>query len=129
MAQDIQDQPPPKPNDARTPAWELVINYARDADDSQPQAVVDLVLADMHERDRVGRERYGVALTAHNGRKHLIDAYQESLDKAVYLRAELDERGIDPADPRDDLSGDDELLLCLFVDEVSDLFDLRSMIR
>lgn len=69
----IQDQPTPKPNKS-TPVWELVV-------------------ADMLERDRVGRQRYGTPLQAHNGRDALVDAYQEALDLVVYLRQAIEERG------------------------------------
>ena len=65
-------QPPPKRNDS-TPIW-------------------DLVIADMRERDREGRRRYGMPLQAHNGRDVLVDAYQEALDLAVYLRQAIEER-------------------------------------
>lgn len=52
----------------------------------------DLVIADMRERDAVGRERYGTPLQAHNGRDALVDAYQEALDLVVYLRQCIEER-------------------------------------
>lgn len=68
----IEDQPAPTPNDG-TPVW-------------------DLVIADMQERDRIGRERYGTPLQTGNGRDHLVDAYQEALDLVVYLRAAIEER-------------------------------------
>lgn len=68
----IQDQPPPKKN--------------------QGPAVWDLVVSDMRERDRIGRERYGTPLQAHNGRDALVDAYQEALDLCVYLRQAILER-------------------------------------
>ena len=55
-------------------------------------AVWDLVMADMHARDVLGRERYGTRLQPDNGRDHLVDAYQELLDAAVYLRAEIYKR-------------------------------------
>lgn len=55
-------------------------------------AVWPLVVADMAQRDRVGRERYGTPLRAHNGRDALVDAYQEALDLAVYLRQAIYER-------------------------------------
>lgn len=55
-------------------------------------AVWDLVLADMQERDRIGRERYGVPLQPHNGRDALLDAYAEALDLVVYLRQAIYER-------------------------------------
>lgn len=51
-----------------------------------------LVIADMHERDQVGRQRYGTPLQAHNGRDALVDAYQEALDLVVYLRQAIEER-------------------------------------
>lgn len=69
---EIADQPPPTPN-------------------GQP-AVWDLVIADMRERDRVGRERYSTPLQPLNGRDALVDAYQEALDLAVYLRQAIAER-------------------------------------
>lgn len=68
----ITDQPKPVANDG-IPVWELVI-------------------ADMKERDRIGRERYGTPLQAGNGRDALVDAYQEALDLAVYLRQAIEER-------------------------------------
>ncbi len=67
----MNSQPPPELT-AGTPIWELVI-------------------ADMRERDRIGRERYGTPLQAHNGRDALQDAYEEALDLAVYLRQAIEE--------------------------------------
>lgn len=69
---DIIDQPPPIPNDR--------------------VAIVDLVIEDMVERKRVGTERYGTPLQAHNGRDMLVDAYQEALDQCIYLRGEIADR-------------------------------------
>jgi hypothetical protein len=104
----IVDQPPPVASTYQ-PAWETVIEYVaklpwRDSD-ATPDVIVlgqtmktrDLLLADMRERDRVGRERYGVPLQAGNGRRHLVDAYQEKLDFIVYLQTWLDEHKIDAA--------------------------------
>jgi len=54
--------------------------------------VWDLVMADMRERDAEGRRRYGTPLQPFNGRKPLVDAYQEALDQVVYLRQEIYER-------------------------------------
>ncbi len=56
------------------------------------EAVWDLVIKDMKERDNVGRQRYGTPLQINNGRDHLVDAYQEALDLVVYLRAAIEER-------------------------------------
>ena len=69
----IGEQAAPVPNDRRA-TWELVIE-------------------DMRERHRVGMERYGTALQPHNGRDSLVDAYQEALDLAVYLKNAIVERG------------------------------------
>ena len=55
-------------------------------------AIWDLVIADMHERDHVGQTRYGTPLQPFNGRDPLVDAYQEALDLAVYLRQAIYER-------------------------------------
>lgn len=66
------EQSLPTPNGS-TPIWELVI-------------------ADMKQRDNVGRQRYGTPLQANNGRDALLDAYQEALDPVVYLRQAIEER-------------------------------------
>jgi len=55
-------------------------------------AIWDLVTADMKVRDEVGLHRYGTRLQAFNGRDCLIDAYQEALDLACYLRQAIFER-------------------------------------
>lgn len=68
----IQDQPAPTHN-ALTPVW-------------------DLVIQDMQERNQVGIQRYGTPLQPFNGRDALVDAYQEALDLAVYLRQAIAER-------------------------------------
>lgn len=59
---------------------------------NQAQPVWDLVIADMHERNRVGTAKYGTPLQAHNGRDVLVDRYQELLDACVYTRQEIEER-------------------------------------
>lgn len=46
----------------------------------------------MKARDAKGRAHYGVPLTTGNGRDALRDAYEESLDLAVYLRQAIEER-------------------------------------
>ncbi len=55
-------------------------------------AVWDLVVKDMKDRDAGGLEKYGTRLQPFNGRDALIDAYQEILDAAVYLRQLIFER-------------------------------------
>lgn len=92
----IEDQPAPKPS-TRTPAWELVVKYiSNNYRDDENDGNVLKVIEDGRKRDALGRERYGVPLAAGNGRDSMIDAYQELLDSAAYLRTELNEHGIDP---------------------------------
>ncbi len=66
-------EPEPPPAAGQTDVWPLVIE-------------------DMRERDQEGRRKYGTALQTHNGRRPLVDAYQELLDLVVYLRQEIEER-------------------------------------
>jgi len=49
------------------------------------------VIEDLLARRELGLGRYGSLLQPHNGRSFLRDAYEESLDQAVYLRGLLDE--------------------------------------
>lgn len=55
-------------------------------------AIQDLVLNDIRDRKALGIQRYGTALQAHSGRDMLLDAYEEALDLAIYLRGALAER-------------------------------------
>lgn len=52
----------------------------------------ELVIADMRERDHIGQAKYGTPLQPNNGRDSLVDAYEEALDLAVYLRNAIEER-------------------------------------
>jgi hypothetical protein len=54
--------------------------------------VQDMVVADIIARKAVGKERYGTYLQPFNGRNTLMDAYQEALDLAIYLRSMLYEQ-------------------------------------
>lgn len=54
--------------------------------------VWDLVIEDMRERDKSGVRKYGFHLQPYNGRRVLIDAYQEALDLCVYLRQAIYEQ-------------------------------------
>lgn len=60
--------------------------------DPEMPATWHLVIADMQDRDSVGRQKYGTPLQPCNGRDSLVDAYQEALDLVVYLRNEIEER-------------------------------------
>lgn len=108
----VVDQPPPAPERAELPAvWELVIS---DVERGTPPplhlkpdrhalygallgitealaalaGVTDLP-AEMRERDRLGRERYGTPLQPFNGRDPLQDGLPEALDLLVYFRQYL----------------------------------------
>ena len=48
--------------------------------------IQDLVAQDLQERKRLGIERYGTGLQPFNGRNMLLDAYEEALDLACYLK-------------------------------------------
>lgn len=54
--------------------------------------IQSMVIDDIAARRRVGIDRYGTALQAHNGRDALRDAYEEALDLAMYLRQMIEER-------------------------------------
>lgn len=106
----IEDQPPPTPQPDRVPVWQLVVadfkKHQREEfndPDGEGDPAYQAVVVDMTARDQLGRERYGTPLTTHNGRDSLIDAYQEQLDLAVYLRTWLEEHprdSVDISDPK-----------------------------
>lgn len=54
--------------------------------------IQDLVVADINARKEHGIKKYGTALQAGNGRSMLLDAYEEALDLAIYLRGEIEQR-------------------------------------
>jgi hypothetical protein len=68
----IEDQPPPIPNEGRP--------------------IIDMVMEDLVDRKRIGIERYGTPLQAHNGRDMLVDLYQELMDAVIYIRGVIEER-------------------------------------
>lgn len=49
----------------------------------------DLVRRDIQQREDYGVSKYGTRLQPFNGRNSLVDAYQEALDLAVYLRQRI----------------------------------------
>jgi hypothetical protein len=131
----MTDQPPPIATNRR-PAWEIVIEHVerRRGDNAYGKTgVVNRVITDMRDRDLVGRQRYGVALTSGNGRDHLVDAYQELLDYAVYLVAQLDEWGIGPESYVEGLGGATgwrmHCIQQMFRTSVSQLLQLRALIE
>lgn len=57
-------------------------------------SIHDLVIDDMKARKQFGLDKYGTLLQAGNGRKSLVDAYQETLDLCVYLRQFIEEQNL-----------------------------------
>jgi hypothetical protein len=55
-------------------------------------AVQDALIVDVERRKQIGVERYGTLLQPFNGRSAIRDAYEESLDMAIYLRQVLAEQ-------------------------------------
>jgi hypothetical protein len=53
------------------------------------QPVTQAVIADLKEREQVGIKRYGRTLGTFNGRSALLDAYEEVLDLAQYIKQVL----------------------------------------
>ncbi len=91
---EIVDQPPPVPRPDVIPVWENVLQDFKVRYEDALQGIDDVgketawnVVNDMRARDKLGRERYGTLLIVNNGRDQLVDAYQELLDGAAYLRA------------------------------------------
>lgn len=70
----------------------MIVDQPRPIPRGDVRSVQAMVRLDLEERERVGRERYGTPLQPHNGRDALVDAYQEALDLACYLRQMIAER-------------------------------------
>lgn len=121
-AKTSHDQPPPKVN-THEPLWPAVISDISAMLFISPNAptdsLLDRVTDDMHERDAVGRERYGTPLQPFNGRDPIRDAYAEALDMAVYLKQAL----VENTNP---LSGFD--LLFLYHNALGQILALRREI-
>jgi hypothetical protein len=60
--------------------------HQQDPEVNDLPCVQDMVVTDIEARKKVGIERYGTVLQPFNGRSSLMDAYQEALDLAIYLR-------------------------------------------
>lgn len=56
------------------------------------KSIQQLVREDLDKREQLGRERYGTSLYPNNGRDALLDAYEEALDLACYLKQAMVER-------------------------------------
>jgi len=130
-------EPDPTPSEY-PPAWPRVVAFLDQVVTDRPvQAdehtlkMIALVRADMLERDAHGREKYGQPIRAGNGRRHLVDLYQEKLDAIVYAQSWLDENGIDPmADlTPNQLTEDASIVLGIFANSITHVIALRGLIE
>lgn len=78
---------------------EPTISLASDATVAEPrpiggtgEPVFDEVIADMEARKAYGIHTYGEPLRTFNGRRMLVDAYQEAIDLALFVKGEIMER-------------------------------------
>jgi len=86
----VQEKPKPGCGIA---AWDLVFIDIRARAESAIccSEAAKRIIRDGLARDAMGKAKYGQRLQAGDGRDHIVDAYQEVLDLAVYLRQEIDE--------------------------------------
>jgi len=59
---------------------------------NESEFVQSAVIRDIESRLELGIRRYGTGLQPNNGRDMLLDAYEEALDLAIYLKGALIER-------------------------------------
>ena len=69
----------------------IVIGETQPAPRGTGKEIGKLVLHDIEKRIEKGVDTYGEPLKAHNGRNALLDAYEEALDLAIYLRQVIEE--------------------------------------
>lgn len=69
-----------------------IADYKQKKPKGKGREIIPLVQEDLQIRAEYGILTYGESLRADNGRDALIDAYQEALDLAVYLRQVIEER-------------------------------------
>jgi hypothetical protein len=95
MDNKVIDQPAPQGNAHPAIADLVVADLSLRVQDLAHDALVKDIL----DRKAVGIERYGVPLQPFNGRDPLVDAYQECIDGAKYLRQLLFEVRINMQHP------------------------------
>lgn len=91
------EQPPPTPNDEPHIADIVCADLTRSAHLGAGRRAI---AAEVRHRKRLGIQRYGTPLQAHNGRFALADLLDELVDALQYARQHLVEvEGTDPDDP------------------------------
>lgn len=81
----VTREPSPVRNEGPS-IWAILIDETRAGHYGGDTPEKQHLLEDMATREATGRERCGTPLQAFNGRDAMVDAYQEALDLAVYLR-------------------------------------------
>lgn len=71
--------------------WNMNPNKPEPAPKGTGREITPLVIKDLEQRSAMGKEKYGEALRAFNGRNALVDAYQEAMDLVQYLRQRIEE--------------------------------------
>jgi hypothetical protein len=56
------------------------------------ETIFDKVISDLKGRDQLGHASYGGPMLPNDGRDSLVEAYEEALDLAMYLRKAIAER-------------------------------------
>lgn len=125
----VTEQAPPQKND--NPAvWDMVIedmrfNYTKaGVQEAHKLLAAGLAVKDMQDRDQEGARKYDTRLKPFNGRNALIDAYQEFLDGAVYIRQKIHEIEHDSTD-----STLANALRALYGRHLDTLVDLRNIMH
>lgn len=85
-----ESQPDPRSSGLR-PLWPVLIGELSTRDLWITDERRAMLIQAMRNRDDLGRRRYGVPLTAHNGRDARRDARDEALDLMIYLRQMIEE--------------------------------------
>jgi len=70
---------------------DLDVNGPQQTPKGTGREITPLVIKDLEIRSAMGKQKYGEALRAFNGRNALVDAYQEAIDLVQYLRQRLEE--------------------------------------
>lgn len=58
------------------------------------ETILALIQEDYRERDEHGMKKYGVPLRPFDGNNPLVEAYQEILDAAIYMRQDMIEQRV-----------------------------------
>lgn len=84
-------------HEERKEGWASEPTKQREGDQPLPEvndseSIQSLLIRDIEDRIKVGIERYGTPLQAFNGRDSMLDAYEEAVDQATYLKQVMVER-------------------------------------